>query len=149
MTAVHPWSLPVPKPKHPHRVRKADGLAPGTKVYRWQGKDYYGAADLAAEIPCDVRTIYKHMRQHGNLDRLKSSKYVNGVLRAGRTRSTHAIVDLDDGRSFEWVSIREMAIALGLTTSTAQRRYHSPSGLGRTRLKQAAAAWAAKQEQAR
>ena len=119
--------------------RKSDGLAPGTKVWRWRGQDYYGAADLAACVPCDIRTVYKHQRKYGNLDRLGAQVLKDGSGRAGNPRIVPVALEVD-GVTYEWPSIRQTALALGWKTSSAQRCYQS-TGRGRAKLVAAVAAW--------
>lgn len=141
MTAAHPWSQPVPeKSVKRSNYRKSDGLAPGTKVWTWRDQDYFGASDLAAAVPCDVRTVYKHMRIHGNLDRLGSGS--GAGKQNGHDQRTAVKIELD-GNTHEWTSIRAMARGIGWTQASAQRCIKS-TGRGRRKLELAIIEWHAK-----
>lgn len=110
---------PGPKP------RASDGLMPKTRPYKWNGETYYGAAAVAAAVPCPISRVHAHMRKYKNLDNLKASPEKN----------TPVLLDIA-GVKFEWPSIRQMAIAIGWTTSAAQRCYAS-KGRGRKKLEAA------------
>lgn len=125
---------PGPKP------RASDGLAPGTKIYRWNGQDYYGAADVAAEVPCPISRVHAHMYRYGNLDLL--TRVPREKMRGNPTgKSKPVAIDIGDGVTYEWPSVRQMAISIGWTTSAAQRCVAS-SGRGREKLTKAVAQWA-------
>lgn len=146
MNGPYPWELPVvrkivePKVKNrPPRTRKSDGLAPGTKIWRWRGQDYYGAADVAASVPCDVRTVYKHKRKYGHLENLGDDE--NG-RKINRALPIPVKMELD-GKTYEWKSIRAMARDIGWTQASAQRCYNS-TGRGRAKLEGAIIEWNAR-----
>lgn len=128
---------PGPKP------RASDGLAPGTKVWRWRGQDYYGAADVANGANCTVARVYSHMRRYGNLDNLEPSPRTKSPGNA-TGKGKPVAIDIGDGVTYEWPSIRQLALSIGWATSSAQRCYQS-TGRGRAKLVAAVAAWSKEQ----
>lgn len=147
MSAPHPWPLPVPVSVAPKRqlkgakrnARKSDGLPPNTRMYTWRGETYFGAADVAAEVPCDVRTVYKHMRLYKNLDRL-GLPLACGGKRAGQPRIIPVSLTIE-GVLREWPSLRALAKDIGWTQASVQRCYKS-TGRGRAKLERAIDEWA-------
>ena len=116
------------------KVRASDGRKPGTKPYKWNGETYWGAAAVAAAVPCPVSRVNAHMRKYKNLNKLTKAP---GEKTRGNPSGKCTPVSLDiGGVKFEWPSIRQMAIAIGWTTSAAQRCYAS-KGRGRKKLEAA------------
>lgn len=138
----YPWELPMPPKKIARRkpgTRYSDGLWPGTKIWRWRDQDYYGAADVAASVPCDIRTVYKHKRKYGNLDKLGDEP---GMRKMNRSLPIKVEIIID-GVTHKWKSIRAMAVDIGWTQASAQRCYNS-DGRGRAKLEGAIIEWYAR-----
>lgn len=137
MSRRHPYMINPDRAQNKNlrpgpKARASDGLMPKTRAYYWNGGTYYGAAAVAAAVPCPISRVHAHMRRYKNLDKLTR---VPGEKTRERSATTPVLLDIG-GVKFEWPSIRQMALAIGWSTSSAQRCYSS-KGRGKKKLEAA------------